>query len=108
MVATPIFGEIMLKAPGESALRLLVRQAYVNKEPVTDEMVSPDHRFIWAPGARRSFLTRLRRYHQDSGTLQSHLEQINVPVLAVWGDQDPYFGVFNSVARNWLLGQPVR
>lgn len=97
LAATPVLGEIMLKATGEPVLRHLMSQAYVNKEPVTDEMVSLYHRFLWSPGARDLFLARLRRYDRDIVTLQAHLSQLKRPVLAVWGDQDPYFGL--EIAR---------
>jgi pimeloyl-ACP methyl ester carboxylesterase len=104
LVATPIVGDLLLKATTPTTMRLLLADPYVHKEVVTPELAAQYARFAWTPGARRALIEHARGYDADRAALRPRLAQVAVPALIIWTDGDPYFPV--AVARDLLGALP--
>jgi pimeloyl-ACP methyl ester carboxylesterase len=76
----------LVARPG--TLRSILRQAYVNSEAVTEELVNLLLAPAQEPGAAAVF-TAFLRYSQGP-LAEDLLPQVQAPVLIIWGESDPW------------------
>jgi hypothetical protein len=72
-------------------MRVLMVDAYVQKQVVTTELAASYAGFSWTPGARRALIEHARAHDADRAALRPRLGQVSVPAPIVWTDRDPYF-----------------
>lgn len=88
---TPILRQLLMAALDLGALRLVLRRAIHHKERITNELIAAFARQFRTPAGRRAFLhfaNSLSNKHLLE--IQDDLRRLQVPVLIVRGDEDPF------------------
>ncbi len=81
----------------KSQIRKTLLQVYVNKAAVTDRLVEEIYRPSCDPGAARVFATIFRG--KPGKKVDELLADISCPVLAIWGEADPWMNTPVTSAR---------
>jgi pimeloyl-ACP methyl ester carboxylesterase len=75
-------------------LRMSLAPAYADPARLSDEAVTRYHDLLLAPGGRAAMLQRMQQSVLTDPV--PRLQQIDVPVLLVWGDKDAMIPVHNA------------
>ncbi|NEQ38766.1 MAG: alpha/beta fold hydrolase [Okeania sp. SIO3I5] len=89
LVSSPALGPFIFKQVRQKyRIRSTLKQVYINKEAVTDELVEIIHRPSCDAGAQKVFASILTA---PAGPHPSELlPKIQVPLLVIWGENDPW------------------
>eukprot|EP00249_Psilotum_nudum_P020425 c27699_g1_i1 orf=143-1762(+) len=96
-IATFLFDRFRRK---ENVRKILMEQAYKNKESVTDQLVDILHYPSTLPGAKDVFV---KVFTGDPGPRpEALMKGISMPLLVLWGDSDRWTPVNGSVAEYFM------
>lgn len=90
---TPILRQFMIAAVDLGAFLLIVKRGIYHKELVTDELMDLFMKPLKKSGGRKAFLHFARCLNNaDLMEIAEDLKKIDLPVLIIRGDADPYLG----------------
>jgi len=89
LISLPLIGKFLFnQIRQKNRIRQTLFQVYCNREAVTDELVEILHEPSSAPNAQKVFATILSA--PPGPRPQELLEKLEVPLLVLWGDRDPW------------------
>ena len=100
-LSLPLVGEL-IENPSPRNTRVLLKRIFYNPSLVQDSLIREIHRTRVLPGSKRAILRIIRgaiglRGLHSKWIMVNELEQLNSPVLIVWGAQDRIIPVSHAI-----------
>jgi pimeloyl-ACP methyl ester carboxylesterase len=102
----PFLKKIILKfVPAKIIAKISLRRMFYEKSKVTEKRVEYYAKYIKQQGTDISFIkTALLMYPDIQSFIVSNLDKIDIPVLIIWGENDPLFPVTHAYKLNGIIG----
>ena len=104
LISSPLTGSLIFNTiRRKSQIRRTLYQVYRDRNAVTDELVEMLYQPSCDPGAQRVFASVLTA--PAGKTPEELLKQLNLPLLVIWGEKDPWTPVtgakiYQDLAQN--------
>ena len=104
IMSLPVLGEYFVR-PSRKGSEDYLKMLFYDQDLITAEMIEEDYQMSLQSGAQRCLLSALRSMVSIRGAKQDaykpileHLEKIEVPIMILWGEQDPILPVAHAHA----------
>ena len=105
----PLLKRIVLKTvPAKIIAKVSLRRMFYEKNKVTNSRVERYAKYIKQPGTNISFIKTVLLMHPDvQDFIVPHLDKVDLPVLIIWGENDPLAPVTHAYKLNRMISNSV-
>jgi len=105
----PLLKRIVLKTvPAKIIAKVSLRRMFYEKNKVTNSRVERYAKYIKQPGTNISFIKTALLMHPDvQDFIVPHLDKVDLPVLIIWGENDPLAPVTHAYKLNRMISNLV-
>ena len=105
----PLLKRILLKTvPAKIIAKVSLRRMFFEKSKVTKGRIERYAKYIKRRGTNISFIKTALLMHPDvEDFIVPHLDKVNLPVLIIWGENDPLTPVAHAYKLNRMISNSV-